>query len=163
MSSPALLSIGDNPFGFIERYIGALVIAVTDSGPSELLFHFNPEGIKLHVICAICSDLASVPSSYLLYSSNHLDVETMNAVYTQMVLKRDPRLLGKGAIHARHLSPKRGGGPIRRTIQVSPEDNEWLIRTSVPGYLRFFTDALRQILDACKDSARSQEDIFAEL
>ena len=163
MSSSVLSNIGNSPFEFIERHIGGLFIAVTDSGPSELLFHFNPEGVKLHVICAVCSDLASVPPSHLSYSSSQLDVETMNTVYTQMVLKRDPRLLGQGTVHARRLSPKRGGGPIRRTIQVLPEDNEWLIRTSVPGYLRFFTDTLRQILDACKESARNQEDIFARL
>jgi hypothetical protein len=162
MSSPTLPSIGINPFGFIERYIGSLYIAVTDSGPSELLFHFNSEGIKLHAICAICSDLVSIPSSQLSYSSSPLDAETMNAVYTQMVLKRDSRLLGQGAVHTRKLSPKRGG-PIRRTIQVSPEDNEWLIRTSVPSYLVFFASALRQILDACKESASSQKDIFAGL
>ena len=87
----------------------------------------------------------------------------MNAVYTQMVLKRDPRLSGEGTVHARHLFPKRGRGPIRRTIQVSPEDNKWLIRTSVPSYLLFFADTLRQILDACKESARNQKDIFAGL
>jgi hypothetical protein len=87
----------------------------------------------------------------------------MNAVYTQMVLKRDPRLVGQGAIHARRLSPKRGVGPIRRTIQLFPDDNEWLTQTSVPGYLHFFVDALRQLLDACNESVRDQEDIFAGL
>ena len=155
MCSSTLPSIDTDPFGFVERHIGGLCITITDSGPSELLFFFSSEGAKLHAICAICSDLSSVPISHLSYFSNSRDVETMNAVYTQMVLKRDPRLVGQGGVHARRLSPKRGLGPIRRTIQLSSEDNEWLTRTSVPGYLRLFIDALRQILDACKESARN--------
>ena len=66
-------------------------------------------------------------------------------------------------IHTRGLSPNPEGGPIRRTIQIHADDNEWLIRTSVPSYLRFFVDALRQILSACEESSRDQEDIFAGL
>jgi hypothetical protein len=162
VTSPSAANLLNDPFSFIEDNIGGLIISIGEKGLPTMTFFLTGIGLTVFTIGRLFPQDRQV--SLFTFAPTKSDLETINAAYNQMVLKKDARLKHAPRGSTRVLRNLLDNNDyVQKMITLDRSDLEWVTRTTILTYLERYIKSLRRIVDACKSEAQDQEDILSEL
>lgn len=151
-----------NPFHFIEKHVGRVMMIVGDRGlPEGLGFRFNEQGMRLFRIFEICNELTSTKDSPFHFEATLYDKEEFNSFYNQLARNRDERLKNMTSTFSGEWV--QAGSYPRRAFLLGPDDYPFVINTTFLSFVSHLIETCREVLSACDSEARNQEDILANL